>query len=164
MDDENLYASPEADVDVESNNELAGRGARLVGAIIDGVLALAIVMPAMFLSGYWDRAMGGAVSFVDQLIWPLFGIAVYIALNGYLLATSGQTIGKRVVGTRIVSMEDGRILPLPRLIMLRFLPFALLQQVPILGPLAGLVNPLFIFGPSRRCLHDYIAGTRVIKA
>ena len=27
----------------------------------------------------------------------------------------------------------------------------------------GLVNVLFIFGPERRCVHDYIAGTKVIN-
>jgi len=31
-------------------------------------------------------------------------------------------------------------------------------------PLYGIVEVLFIFGPARRCVHDYIADTIVIKA
>ena len=164
MDDKNLYASPEAEVDIQNDELLAGRFARLVGSIIDGVLTATVVLPAMFYFGYFDRAMANNASLAEQATWPLLGFATYLALNAYLLATSGQTIGKRVVGVRIVSVEDGKILPLSRLIMLRVLPFSILGQVPLLGPIAGLVNVLFIFGPARRCLHDYLAGTRVILA
>jgi hypothetical protein len=36
----------------------------------------------------------------------------------------------------------------------------------ILGiiPLYGIIDSLFIFGNARRCVHDYIADTIVIKA
>ena len=37
-------------------------------------------------------------------------------------------------------------------------------QVPIAGQLFNLINILFIFGKKRRCFHDYIAGTMVIKS
>ena len=40
----------------------------------------------------------------------------------------------------------------------------IVAQLPVIGAILGLVNILFIFGPEKRCLHDYIAGTRVIKA
>ena len=35
--------------------------------------------------------------------------------------------------------------------------------VPVLGPLASFVDILFIFGASRRCVHDLIAGTQVVR-
>lgn len=30
--------------------------------------------------------------------------------------------------------------------------------------LLWLIDVLFIFGPTRRCLHDYLAGTHVVRA
>ncbi len=41
------------------------------------------------------------------------------------------------------------------------LPLSLCAHIPMVGPLINLVNPLFIFGKERRCLHDYIAKTQV---
>jgi hypothetical protein len=35
--------------------------------------------------------------------------------------------------------------------------------IPTLGGLLTLVDALFIFGGSRRCVHDLIAGTKVIR-
>ena len=32
------------------------------------------------------------------------------------------------------------------------------------GAFFGIANPLFIFRDDRRCLHDLIAGTKVVKA
>ena len=93
------------------------------------------------------------------------GIVAFVALNGYLLATSGQSIGKRIVGTRIVSVHDGKILPFGKVIGLRYLPFWVIAQVPFIGQvITGLVDPLFIFRGDKRCLHDLVAGTKVIKA
>jgi hypothetical protein len=44
----------------------------------------------------------------------------------------------------------------------RYLPTVLLSYVPAIGQLlAGIVNPVLIFGKEKRCLHDYIAKTRV---
>jgi hypothetical protein len=40
----------------------------------------------------------------------------------------------------------------------------LLPLVPFLGGLVALVDVLFIFGPSKRCLHDLVAGTKVVEA
>ena len=164
MDEKNLYASPEADTDVSEQGELAGRGARLLGALLDGFCMTIIIMPMMFWSGYIERAGTGEVGLAELAFWALFGIAVWDALNAYLLRNYGQTIGKRIVGTRIVSTTDGKILSLTKVLFLRFLPFTIGGQVPIAGPIAGLVNILFIFTPSRRCLHDLIAGPKVVKA
>jgi uncharacterized RDD family membrane protein YckC len=89
---------------------------------------------------------------------------VYVVVNGYFLATRGQTVGKMMVGIRIVSADTGEILPLWRVLVLRFLPVQLIQIVPGIGPVLWLVDTLFIFGDARRCVHDYVAGTIVIAA
>ncbi|MEM6514143.1 MAG: RDD family protein [Pseudomonadota bacterium] len=169
MDKENLYASPGADVDIDdSDSELAGRWSRLWGAIIDGIAISLVFIPILFALGYYENIeeqMASTSSALAANTIPALGyIVLYVLFNGYLLHTSGQTIGKRVVGTRIVSVKDGRILPLSRVVFLRFLPFSIVAYVPLIGPFIALANNLAIFTSQRRCLHDYLAATKVIKA
>lgn len=164
MSEDNPYATPDADVDVDLNapGELAGRGRRFGGAMIDGLLMLLFLFPAMFAVGYWEKAMAQQETVLDIVLVGGIGIAVFLLLNGYLLASSGQTIAKRLLKMRIVSVQDNRILPIGKIIALRYLPFWIIGQVPFLGQLVGIVNPLFIFGEERRCLHDHLAGTKVV--
>ena len=166
MNEENRYAPPKAEVaDLsEGDAELASLGLRLGGAIIDGIISWVVMFPLMFVTGFWSSAMAGAVNFGAQLTLSAVGILVFFALNGYLLAKGGQTIGKRLVGTRIVSVTDGQILPLVRVASLRYLPIWVIALVPFVGNLIALVDILFIFREDRRCLHDHIAGTRVVNA
>ena len=108
--------------------------------------------------------MSGRVSIISTLIFGVFGMVVFVLLHGYLLHTNGQTIGKRLVGTRIVSVVDNQILPLGRLLALRMLPVWVASQIPLVGGLLGIIDVLFIFSKDRRCVHDKIAGTKVINA
>ena len=64
---------------------------------------------------------------------------------------------------KIVSMERKQV-GIIKLYTLRYLVFSFVNQIPAVGSLINLVNILFIFGKERRCLHDRIAGTCVIKA
>jgi uncharacterized RDD family membrane protein YckC len=167
MNSENPYQPPKAavaDVVTSQHAELASRGARFGAAMIDGIFALVIMGPVMFLSGFWTKAMAGTANTFDQLMFAPIGLAVYLVLHGYLLHTSGQTIGKRLVGTRIVSADDNRILPLWKVFTLRFLPISIVSQIPVIGPLLNLVDSLFVFRGDQRCVHDLIAGSKVINA
>jgi uncharacterized RDD family membrane protein YckC len=164
MSDENPYASPEADVTVSESGELAGRGVRLGAAILDGVLLLLIIMPIMFLVGYWDRAMIGEETLMDAMLMGGLGIGGFLLLQGYLLAKSGQTLAKRMLGIQIVSVADDKILSLGRIVSLRYLPVWILSMIPVAGPIFSLIDPIFIFREDRRCIHDLIAGTKVIVA
>jgi hypothetical protein len=38
-----------------------------------------------------------------------------------------------------------------------------LAQIPMIGAVVALANILFIFGKEQRCLHDRLAGTKVIN-
>lgn len=169
MYDENPYAPPTAKVldriaqqDVEES-ELAGRSTRLLGAIIDGLLMMAIVFPWMYFSGYWAEAMDGHISMSRQLEGMGVALLAYLLLNGYLLARQGQTLGKRLLGMRIVSAKDGQILPFWKILFLRHLSMSLLGQIPLIGGLFALLNALLIFRKDRRCFHDHLAGSKVIR-
>jgi uncharacterized RDD family membrane protein YckC len=166
MNQENRYQPPKADVaDVsQDESELATRGARFGAALIDGLLIAVIVFPIMYLTGYIGRAQSGSTSLRDTLLYGILGFVIYLVLHGILLQRSGQTIGKRVVGTRIVSVDDNAILPLSKILLMRLLPLTIAQQIPVIGGLFGLVDALFVFRADRRCVHDLIAGTKVINA
>lgn len=160
----NPYTPPEAPLGGGSEDEerLAGRGVRLGAALIDGLLVGMITVPAMIYSGYWAQVRSGIVPpFTSQLLWALIGFAVFMAFHGYSLKTSGQTLGKKLLGIQIQCL-DGSPFRLPQL-GLRYLLPQLLGLVPVAGPLFGILNLLFIFGPARRCLHDYLAGTCVVN-
>ena len=82
----------------------------------------------------------------------------------YLLAIRGQTIGKIVMGLRIVRFEDGGNPGFVKAVLLRTFLWALITAVPVVGTLVGVVGILFIFRDDQRCLHDHLAGTRVVNA
>ncbi len=166
MSDDNLYAPPEADVEVSSGaeNELAGRGARLGGAIIDTLLMLVIIWPLMFFTDYVERAATDSLEPIDYVLTTVPGFIMFFVFHGYLLATRGQTIGKMLVKTRIVSVEDGKILRFGPLIGLRYVPIWVASLIPGVGSILAVIDVLFIFREDRRCVHDLIAGTKVIRA
>ncbi len=92
----------------------------------------------------------------------VLGFIGFILLNGYYLKKDSQTIGKRIVGIRIVDM-DNQILTLGKILVLRYLLIRIAAMIPFAGGLYGFVDMLFIFRQNRRCLHDLIAGTKVVK-
>ena len=165
MEDRNVYAPPESELEVPLDGPpLASRWARLGGAIIDGLIGMAIAFPVMFMTGFWDRAMAQTVSVLETVLLGVFGFVMFAVLHGYFLAKHGQTIGKKLVGTRIVSSDSDRILPLWKVLFVRYLPISVVANIPPIGGLLVIIDDLFIFRKDKRCVHDLIAGSKVIKA
>ena len=143
---------------------LAGRWRRLGATAVDAVLVpgLTVVLvmafdvmedPEDFTSSWW---MGWVFA---------LAVASYLILNGYGLARSGQTLGKRLFGIAVVRVDAPEPAPFWKLVCVRALFFPLMFVV-IYPPLIvlPLLDLLPIFGKSRRCLHDRAAGTRVVRA
>ena len=167
MSEHNPYAAPTADVSTEvaeQGVELAGRGNRLLASIIDGFLLLAVLAPLATISGWWDRAMADELTLLDNVAGFFAGMLGILLVNGYLLARRGQTVGKLLCRIRIVSSIDGSLLPLTRLITHRLLPVQLASVLPVVGQLLALIDAVFIFREDRRCVHDMVAGTIVVRA
>lgn len=160
MADFNPYQAPSAHVDDLDNDgelTLAGRGERLGAAILDTVILLALVLPVMFALGWMEKEP-------NPLFALLVGQVVFLLLNGYLLYSKGQTIGKKLLGIRI-TRPNGDQPNFSRIYGLRYLLGAAISAPsPIGGAIFGIVDALFIFRDSRRCIHDLIADTVVIKA
>lgn len=174
MSDPNPYASPSSDLDkIDPNGEqLAGRGARLAAYLID-VLVLAVVLgvagAVLAFTPFAERLFGSldvadpstSVSLVTIVILTVVYFAIYLVINGSLLANHGQTVGKKLMGIRAVDVETGELMPMSRVFGLRFALFAALSQIPFVGFL-WFVNVLFIFRDDRRCIHDLIAKSKVV--
>jgi uncharacterized RDD family membrane protein YckC len=89
-------------------------------------------------------------------------LALFI-VQVWMLSTRGQSIGKRMLGIRIVLFRDnGNPGFLHAWLLRNFVP-GLISLVPYVGFLFVLVDICFIFGEQRRCVHDLIAGTKVVK-
>jgi uncharacterized RDD family membrane protein YckC len=167
-DDNNPYAPPQTNVVANDGDTppLASHWQRLAAVIVDGIVLMIVMVPLMivFFGGfmaYGERIQSGG--FLAELMGSLFGMVIYIAINGYWLARDGQSVGKKVIGTRIVR-SDGSKADLQRILLRRYIPFSLLYVIPIVGYLLSLINALMIFRSSRKCFHDDIADTIVVLA
>jgi uncharacterized RDD family membrane protein YckC len=167
----NPYAPPQAVVqdiaEVTEGIVPADRATRLGAAILDGLIfGVMVYMPmvaALMLSGFGRAAATGEPPTFDNFgtIMVVTGIAVviWVAINLKLMRDNGQSIGKKATGIKVVR-SDGSDASLGRLVWLRNVVNILLGII----PLYGIIDVLFIFGESRRCIHDHIADTIVIKA
>lgn len=140
---------------------LAEVGSRFVANLVD---SFALFVP--FVGALVAFAVAADID--EDKVGPAVAIGALCALGTlgvgafqfHLCAQSGQSLGKRLVRIRVVR-TDGSAASVWRVLLLR----NLVPQLINAGcNLFGLVDALFIFSRERRCLHDLIADTLVIKA
>jgi len=160
----NPYEAPAAIVaEPSGSDDLADRGSRLGAAFTDGIIGALLVVPLFFGTGILGKVQSGQISAAAYLLGSaVVGFLLFALVQSYPLAKWGQTWGKRALGIRIAHL-DGKQPTLSTLLVKRYLPIQATQAVPLVGNVLVLVDMLFIFRADRRCLHDLIAGTRVIK-
>ena len=128
----------------------AERWKRLVAWLVDLPLS-----PAAFVIGMLSADMGGpAIATVALLVLGIVGVPYQVVL----LRREGQTVGKRLLRIRIVDEETGVRGAVVRNVVLRYLVNWLL----ILIPPYVVIDHMLIFAKNRRCVHDYLAGTKVV--
>ena len=145
------------------SGSLAPRWRRLLATGIDAVLVPALTV--VLVMGF-DIAED-AEDYQD-LWWIahvlVLAIASYLALNGYWLFTHGQTVGKKILGLSVRSATNpAEVAAFWRLVVLRAWFFAAIFLVIPPLVLLPLIDHLPIFSRRRRCLHDWIAGTVVVR-
>jgi uncharacterized RDD family membrane protein YckC len=180
MGQPNPYAPPKAEVQdivAADSGELAGRFIRLVAYIVDLlIIGLAVGLPVGITAGFAapSRGIGGGaggshVPFAMRDFFGLAGLIAFIALIVWIIVTirfvhlHGQTIGKRILGIKVVRKNGSRA-SLGRIFWLRNIVNGLPGMIPFFGDLYLLADHLVIFGEARQCLHDKIADTIVVKA
>lgn len=156
----NPYAAPNADiaikVAIESTEPLASRSSRLGASFLDNLVVFAAVVPSSVLTFVLPRKETGVAFIVASLL-------AVMSYQWYLISTTGRSLGKRWCGLKIVRNDGAPLTFMTGVVLREWLPFAL-RIIPGLGTLLGVVDPLFVFFDDRRCIHDHIAGTRVIEA
>jgi uncharacterized RDD family membrane protein YckC len=162
---------------------------RLLARLVDGVILVILTSPlwvtallSLFrrvqrlASQYPDLSQPAAAQAfntgVSQMMtgmtgtFLLLGLGVAAVSFGYDWIQHGlwgQTIGKRVMGTKVVT-ADTRAPISGQSACGRAAVYALIPAVPSVGALFALVNESWLlWDPRRQCLHDKAASTVVVK-
>lgn len=125
--------------------QYASRPSRLMGQILDGLVAAAPVLFLVVIPR--DSEVLARVLALAWIGWVFFNILLADGLSG------GQSFGKRMIGIRVVDAESGAPCTFGQ-------SFARNLLLSILGPL----DWVFIFGAKHQRLGDIAAGTIVVPA
>lgn len=172
----NPYSTPASDLTLpeEEISDIlvpASRGARFGAALIDGAILGLVLFAAKrigTITTITDR-IEAAINTLPYalllhfLLQSLLAFVIFVAIQGYFLAENGQTIGKKALNIKIVTLQ-GTMPRMEALLFRRDLIPTLIYSIPFAGGYIFLLGILFIFTRPKRCLHDYIAGTKVVVA
>ena len=148
--------------------EPASRWLRLGAIILDNIIGGFLMLP-----GFAILLSAGFFTENNQPNTPLliagFGalalaVLILLGIQIYLLTTRGQTIGKKLLGIKIVNFDDETNPGFVKAVLLRGIVNGLIGLIPVVGIVYSLVDICFIFRDDRRCLHDLLASTKVVKA
>jgi len=136
---------------------VARRGARFVAKLIDfGLVAV------FALVGQISELLFGPRAPLSVALTAILSLAFW-AVSIWLLAIRGQSPGKIVMKVAIVDPDSAFPPGYLRAAVIREGPLIVLSVVnPFSSFVYLLVDSVFIFGPSRRCLHDRLARTKLI--
>ena len=145
MEPPELFEQPDAAPEIEELGVMAGRLPRLIAAIVDRVT---LVAPLFLLLIFAPIAMLVAY------------LAAWFLVQATFLTINGQTVGKMIFSIRIVKVGTGRNGGFVPNVLLRLVLNGALGLIPFYS----VVDALFIVRSDRRCIHDLIAGTVVVKS
>lgn len=149
--------------------ELATLEQRLGAKLIDWALGLSVWMPgfvAVALFGGPDAIADDDVAKQMMVALPvLIGLVALVVVQWGMLAMRAQTVGKWALGIHI-RRTDGRFASFMHTVVLRewIIGFATgMANTCCLGPVVWFVDVIVGVGSERRCMHDHIADTHVVK-
>jgi uncharacterized RDD family membrane protein YckC len=160
--------APGTEPTVVAGLELASRWLRLGAYLLDSIIGCLLISP-----GFVVLMMAGIFSNPDHpnpaLLLAGFatvggGVLILLVVQIYLLVTRGQTLGKMLLGIKIVNFEDEENPGFVKVVLLRLFVNGLIGAVPFVGLAYSFADVLCIFREDRRCIHDLLAGTKVVKA
>ena len=132
---------------------VASRRRRLLASLMDLLILMLAVAPGVIVGAVSDPRRGEDLTSV--------GMLGTVALQWSLVCQTGQSFGKRIFGLRIVKLNGHPVDKLSGVALRTYWVLGLLEWK--FGILLCLADVLAIFGPARRCIHDFTAGTKVIS-
>jgi uncharacterized RDD family membrane protein YckC len=153
FDDSEAPALPEAAV-------LAGYGARVIGIIIDQVIAIVPVAIGAVAAGFRPNERVDS----DTLLWlNVAAVLVLFVYQTVMVGLFGRTVGKIVTRTRVVRTDTGGPVGWFASVQ-RALVTAVAGALPEISLLlAAVVYGAAWFSPRRQGIHDRAAGTIVVS-
>ena len=164
QDEPNAEEPPESDPRIE--HVIAGPGRRLLGAVVDGAIWLAVGTGLSYAGLFGDGAA------VARAVTMAGVIAAYEIVS---VALWGRTIGKLVAGTRVVALESVATPGWSRAVLRWAVPAIVslgsrFQGDGLAGGLAAMVSGVvtivvyigLLKEPLRQGVHDKVAGTVVV--
>jgi uncharacterized RDD family membrane protein YckC len=130
---------------------LAGAGRRVAAYLIDTVIVLTV---GGFLIGLIGFALGFSEGFIYTLI-AIFSLLYFIILEG----TRGQTLGKQLLGIRVVRLEDGQPITMGQSVGRNLL--RIVDALPFWNLLGFL---LIVFQSQKQRVGDLAAKTVVVRS
>ena len=169
----NPFAAPSDEIVTGSSMvRLAPYSSRFIGAMIDSLLsigALCLGFPIMAMDPNISEfgAELGTLGHAGTAV-SLIALFTLTCLQWYWITTLGQSVGKRVMKTQIRKINERPVDFVSGVIMRSWIigfafGFVQLFTCGLLGWVVYLVDAIAIFGSERRCLHDLIAGTKVVE-
>jgi uncharacterized RDD family membrane protein YckC len=140
----------------DTDPRVASRFVRWLGAVIDNFFLAGLVIGGILVSAGFVEDDGDNDLLIAVIVYSWLGLGVLI--QSALIAMHGQTVGKLLLGTKIVNLNDDDKPGFLRGVVLRYW----LQFVLSIVPFFSLLDAMFIFAGDKRCIHDHMAGTRVI--
>ncbi|HRH94557.1 MAG TPA: RDD family protein [Prosthecobacter sp.] len=164
----NPYAAPRANVIIPTAGQdvtLASLGQRLGAVMLDGLIQVVVMLPLIIPAVMMDDKSGREPSMGMIISMAVGGVGLLSILiyNLVLLGTRGQTLGKKIVGTRIAIYPGGEKPGFAKAFLVRSFVVAIIGAIPLLGPIFSLVDTFCVFRADHRCIHDMMAGTHVIE-
>jgi uncharacterized RDD family membrane protein YckC len=177
--DYNPYAAPSVDDEQppESarervNPELATLMQRLVAHLVDvAILAGVAVLSLVYWQATMDHSYYTPPYGAGEELGRFAGFMVPWVLTAIgqwaLISFTGQSIGKRFAGIRIVRLRGSKPGSVYGVLLRAWVPWGAHFFATFLVPPAGFVLPLvdalFVFRADRRTLRDHVAATKVIQ-
>jgi uncharacterized RDD family membrane protein YckC len=168
---------------------LAPRTVRLAAVFVDALVAVPVLLVwSVAAASSLGLTFGAFASFAQKrpwlsqagsvlagtAAWAVFAVAsvvlgCLVLFQWYLLSTRGQTIGKRLMGIRVVDLEGKPVGFFTALLVRAWVFYGLVSVVvgfagvviPFAGLFVWLLDYVPLMGEDRRCVHDYLAGTQV---
>lgn len=150
--------------------ELASRDQRFTAALVDGALCLICVIVGLRIARPFLAARGSLLFRAEQELVLLVASAPLLLYQWRSIARTGQSIGKRWLKIEIVCVAGPPSPGWVHGVVLRewvlhglWIGLYIVGGANQLSNLLGLAVYVPIFFKDRRCLHDYIAGTQVVR-
>lgn len=121
-------------------------GRRIAAFLVDWALSALVTFVVLPYDLVLDAGQRPALLLgVPQSSWVTLG--VFVLLNVVLVSLTGSTVGHRLLGLQVWQVRAG----------------AFPVQVLVRSLLAGLFLPGLVRAGDGRLLHDYVAGTRLVR-